>query len=346
MSAEAFHLGAFDYCDYDDTESDKLLDMLKHYFEQAVHKQTIYNRTSPAYNNCLSRIDYLAAAVAPVLLIGESGCGKSFYADRLHFSGPRRKHLPIHVECSTLDNHTVVQDFLGAVLHSGGSRHKRIIGYFTKSKDSTLFLDRICLLPMNVQQVLANVIENGMFRPIGSDAPVKFSGRIVASSDIDLRVAVEEGRFNRALFDLLTKIVITVPPLRDCPEDILSIARQMIDEICHEQGINTVRLTVPVERRLCAYHWPGNLRELHSTLYRAIHRCSGTIRLEHLIFASTFSEGGKERDDREKLISALIRTGGNIQHTADLLDVSRPTVYRRIKKYEINTKNLAQYVQS
>ena len=78
MSAEAFHLGAFDYCDYDDTDSDKLLDMLKHYFEQAVHKQTIYNRTSPAYNNCLSRIDCLAAAVAPVLLIGESGCGKSF----------------------------------------------------------------------------------------------------------------------------------------------------------------------------------------------------------------------------------------------------------------------------
>lgn len=346
MSAEAFHLGAFDYCDYDDADSDKLLDMLKHYFEQAVHKQTIYNRTSPAYNNCLSRIDYLAAAVAPVLLIGESGCGKSFYADRLHFSGPRRKHLPIHVECSTLDNHTVVQDFLGAVLHSGGSRHKRIIGYFTKSKDSILFLDRICLLPMKVQQVLANVIESGMFRPIGSDAPVKFSGRIVASSDIDLRVAVEEGRFNRALFDLLTKIVITVPPLRDCPEDILGIARQMIDEICHEQGINSVRLTVPVERRLCAYHWPGNLRELHSTLYRAIHRCSGTIRLEHLIFASAFSDGGKEHDDREKLISALIRTGGNIQHTADLLDISRPTVYRRIEKYEINTKNLAQYVQS
>ena len=121
---------------------------------------------------------------------------------------------------------------------------------------------------------------------------------------------------------------------------------QMIDEICHEQGINSVRLTVPVERRLCAYHWPGNLRELHSTLYRAIHRCSGTIRLEHLIFASAFSEGGKERDDREKLISSLIRTGGNIQHTADLLDISRPTVYRRIEKYEIDTKNLPKYAQS
>jgi DNA-binding NtrC family response regulator len=211
-----------------------------------------------------------AASNIPVLISGESGVGKELVARAIHGSGERRTRPFVAVNCGAMPENLVESILFGHEKGSFTGATERHTGKFVEASGGTLFLDEVGELPPAAQVKLLRAIQEGEVEPVGARKPVKVDVRIVSATNRDLIADVQAGRFREDLFYRLHVFPIAVPPLRERPADIPALARHFLARFAAEEGKRIRAIAPEALRLLTAFPWPGNIRQLENTLFRAV----------------------------------------------------------------------------
>jgi DNA-binding NtrC family response regulator len=295
----------------------------------------------------------LAETVAPhdttVLLRGETGTGKGLFARYLHECSARRKQPFVELNCAGLHRELTESELFGHEKGAFTGATERKLGLFEAAAGGTLFLDEIGEMDTGIQAKLLRAIEEKAFRRIGGLAEIEVDVRLIAATHRDLEEEVDEGKFREDLFYRLSVFTIKLPSLRERPEDILPLAQHFLQQFRSDAG--PVVFSDEVAAYLTAYDWPGNVRELRNVIERAcILAPPGTpLALEHLprLVNRPRREPDEDEDDdtaggttmrdaeRDQIQRALGAQSGNVKAAAEQLGISRATLYRKARKYNI-----------
>jgi DNA-binding NtrC family response regulator len=225
---------------------------------------------SPAMAAVLRMAEKAATSTIPVLVSGESGVGKELIARAIHGSGERRAKPFIAVNCGAMPENLVESILFGHEKGSFTGATERHVGKFVEATGGTLFLDEVGELPAAAQVKLLRAIQEGEVEPVGARKTIKVDVRIVSATNRDLIADVKAGRFREDLFYRLHVFPITVPPLRERPADIPALTRHFLARFAAEEAKRIRLITPEALRMLAAFHWPGNIRQLENTLFRAV----------------------------------------------------------------------------
>lgn len=293
---------------------------------------------------------------ATVLITGETGTGKEVVARALHQASPRG-HLPmVAVNCSALPEALLEAELFGHVKGAFTGAMQQRAGRFEQAQNSTLFLDEIGEMPIELQAKLLRVLQEREFQRIGSSETVRIDVRIIAASNQNLQEKVQQGTFREDLFYRLNVVPIEMPPLRERAADIPLLVHYFLAKICSVEGIPVKRITREALDRLSAYSWPGNIRQLQNAVEMAIvlsedrlDLCPADFRLpshqapKHIPAVPSHSavpDGGLDFDlavanfERSLLEQAVERSGGNKTLAADLLRMKRTTLLAKLRNLE------------
>jgi DNA-binding NtrC family response regulator len=211
-----------------------------------------------------------AASNIPVLIEGESGVGKELIARAIHGSGERRARPMVAVNCGAIPENLVESILFGHEKGAFTGATERHIGKFVEADGGTLFLDEVGELPPATQVKLLRAIQDGEVEPVGARKSVKVNVRVMSATNRDLIADVKSGRFREDLFYRLHVFPISVPPLRERAEDIPDLVRHFIARFAAEEGKRLRSVSADALQLLCAYRWPGNVRQLENTMFRAV----------------------------------------------------------------------------
>jgi len=225
---------------------------------------------SAVLKHMLQQIEAVAATTANVLILGESGVGKELVARAIHAGSSRAEAPLVKVNCASVPRELFESEFFGHVkgAFTGATRDR--VGRFQLADGGSLFLDEVAEIPIELQGKLLRVLQEREFEPVGDDRTRSVDVRVIAATNKDLEVAVEEGRFREDLYYRLSVFPITVPPLRKRKEDIVQLAVHFLDRACKDLGHSPLTLTRRQADMLTAYDWPGNIRELQNLMERAV----------------------------------------------------------------------------
>lgn len=211
-----------------------------------------------------------ASCDAPVLITGETGVGKGLLAKLIHASSKRQTEPFVSINCASIPENLLESELFGyrKGAFTGADRNKK--GLLEEAGDGTLFLDEIGEMPPPLQAKLLHVLDDAMFRPLGDTKTLRFTGRIVAATNIAVGQLLKGVRFREDLYYRLSVITIDIPPLRQRPEDLLPLAERIYRELATEIGRPAGALPAVLARRIQHHDWPGNVRELRNFLERAL----------------------------------------------------------------------------
>jgi PAS domain S-box-containing protein len=290
-----------------------------------------------------SLIEDLANVETTVLVTGESGTGKELAAEALHYSGERKDKPLVKVNCSALPESLLESELFGHVkgAFTGAIRDK--LGRFQLAQGGTIFLDEIGDVSPRVQQRLLRVLQQKEFERVGESTPVKADVRIVAATNKNLREKVKAGEFREDLYYRLNVVEVSLPPLRDRREDIPLLADHIMKKLSVKLGKEISAVSDDVLKVFMNHPWPGNVRQLEHVLEHAFILCrQNTLTIDHLppdfVAASPFGSPAsleRQTDERESILQALEKAGGNKAKTARLLGMSRRTIYRKMDELNI-----------
>jgi len=269
----------------------------------------------------------------PVLITGETGTGKERVALAIHEQGTRKGPF-VAVDCGALSPHLVESELFGHVrgAFTGADRDRK--GLLETSAGGTLFLDEIGDLPLALQVKFFRVLQDGEFRPLGTDSMRRFEGRVIAATNRDLEQAVKEGTFRAELYFRLNVLAITVPPLRSRRMDIPLLVHHFL-EMFADNG--PVTISPEASNILAEYDWPGNVRELQNCIIRMIaNRKSHRLDIPDIPALAGLSTNSSARSaldeaEREVIAKTLLDVGGNVVEAARALGLSRATLYRKMR---------------
>jgi chemotaxis protein methyltransferase CheR len=313
---------------------------LEHNFENIIGN-------SNAIQYALFKVEQVAETDSTVLILGETGTGKELIARAIHHNSQRKNRPLIKINCATLPVNLIESELFGHEKGSFTGAVAKHTGRFEVADGSTLFLDEIGELPIELQAKLLRVIEDGEFERLGSTKTIKVDVRLITATNRDLEKDVSEGRFREDLWYRLNVFPITLPPLRKRTDDIPLIAQYYLDLFTRKLGKNIDSIPVKVMKTLQSYNWPGNVRELQNVLERAVISTSGN----KLQLTETFSrsrsdqvqhdEGLKSLHDMERdyIVSVLDKTGWKIsgnKSAAEILGLKRSTLRARMEKLGIH----------
>lgn len=234
---------------------------------------------SDAFLAAVEATSRLATMDKPALIIGERGTGKELFAARLHYLSPRWGGPFIKLNCASLSEELLDAELFGHVQGAFTGANRSRIGRFEAAHEGSLFLDELATMSPRLQEKLLRVIEYGEFEPLGSSSTRQVSVRVIGATNVDLPRAVETGSFRGDLLDRLSFDVITLPPLRARPDDILLLAEHFGTNMTKELEREAFGGFAPaMEKALQDYAWPGNVRELRNVVERAVYRHEGGIR--------------------------------------------------------------------
>ncbi|MDH3626153.1 MAG: sigma 54-interacting transcriptional regulator [Acidobacteriota bacterium] len=295
-------------------------------------------------------IEKAAASDLAVLVHGESGTGKELVARALHAQGHRRKQIFLTENCAAIPESLLESELFGHVKGAFTGADKDRPGLFEQADGGTLFLDEVGDMSPAMQARLLRVLQDGDVRRVGADRSGTVDVRVIAATHRDLADEVRAERFREDLFYRLNVLQILIPPLRDRPGDVALLIDHLLDRIAGERGQPRPVIDEMVRRLLITHRWPGNVRQLENTLQRlALLAGTSPIRLEHLKADPGFArvveqeshavdaDGGFSlaRGERLELQRALSAASGNRVRAARLLGVSRATIYRKIKQFDL-----------
>jgi len=307
----------------------------------------IVTRSEPM-KNVMALTRRLASVDSTVLITGESGVGKGLIARTLHEEGSRWKNPFVTVNCGAIPENLIESELFGYVAGAfTGSRSGGKKGYFEAAQGGTIFLDEISELPLNLQVKLLQVIQERQITPVGAVDPIPIDVRIISATNRDLAALVKEGSFREDLYYRLNVVPVEVPPLRERPEDILPLIRMNLDKLNAEMGVSK-RINADAIDTLLKYPWPGNIRELQNIVERLVITSSGSVITDEDIFifikeaarenpaatSDTSLTSALDKAEREILQKAYVRYGST-RAIARVLQISQPTVVRKLKKYGI-----------
>jgi DNA-binding NtrC family response regulator len=225
---------------------------------------------SPRMKAVLKSAEKAAASDIPALIEGESGVGKEMIARAIHGSSARRAKPFVAVNCGALPDNLVESILFGHEKGSFTGATERHSGKFFEADGGTLFLDEVGELPLAAQVKLLRALQEGEIEPVGGKKPVKVDVRIVSATNRDLIADVKAGRFREDLFYRLHVFPITVPPLRTRPDDIPELVRHFLARFSVEEGKRVIAVSSEAMGLLCAFKWPGNVRQLENAIFRAV----------------------------------------------------------------------------
>ena len=325
---------------------------------------------SPAMEKLRQQIALCADSPYPVLITGESGCGKEVVAQwGLHRQTRRRQQPFLAVNCAALAPSLMEATLFGHTRGAYTGAHEAQAGYFEDAGEGTLFLDEIGELPLELQPKLLRVLENGEYQRLGETHSRRARARIIAATNRDLRQAVREGRFRADLYHRLSVFTLEVPPLRDMGADRLVLFTHFCEQLAAQLGLAPPSLDSDAQARWLAYPFPGNVRELRNIVLRLITRYPGQALTpaqllpeleqdeeaplpashltdpadaeqlllaasQHLAQAAPINlDATLNHWGRAYLEAALRRSQGNVSQAARLLGLSRSTFYTRLEAW-------------
>lgn len=294
---------------------------------------------SPAFRKAIELAKRASQSNSTVLLLGETGTGKELFAQAIHNAGPLKAKPFIPINCGAIPGELMESELFGYVdgAFSGALKGGRP-GKFELAGGGTILLDEIGDMPHNMQVKLLRVLQTGEVQRIGDSKVLKVDTRVIASTNVRLTSAIAQNRFRQDLYYRLNILQITIPPLRERGTvDIKALAKYFV-----KKNNPHCRLTPRAMEALTSYDWPGNARELENTIQRALHVCDGeTLEVEHLglprekDYASIPHHGSLREMEQKMIESTLARTNFNRAETAKKLGISRATLYRKVKQYQI-----------
>jgi len=241
---------------------------LEHNFETIIGN-------SAAIQYVLYKVEQVADTDTTVLVLGETGTGKELISRAIHNNSLRKARVLMKVNCATLPSNLIESELFGHERGAFTGAHTLQTGRFEVADGTSIFLDEIGELPLELQAKLLRVIQDGEFERLGSSRTVKVDVRVIAATNRDLEAEVRQGRFREDLFYRLDVFPITVPPLRDRTEDIPLLVEFFVEKVSKRMGKSIELLPANVMKKLHDYPWPGNVRELENVIERAVINSSG-----------------------------------------------------------------------
>ena len=296
---------------------------------------------SPLFRRLVDDLQRVAATSATVLLQGETGTGKEVLAEAIHELSPRRQQPMVRVNCAALPAALIEAELFGREKGAYTGALARQMGRFELADASSILLDEVGELPLELQPKLLRVLESGEFERVGGTRTLRVDVRIIAATNRDLAQAVAEGQFRRDLYYRLNVFPIDVPPLRERREDVQTLAWTFIKEFGEAMGKRIERIDEESLRALEAYAWPGNVRELRNVIERAMILETGPVlrlALARPVVATTGAAGTLEEAERAHIVAALVQTGWRIRGVsgaAMLLDIKPTTLESRMQRLGI-----------
>jgi chemotaxis protein methyltransferase CheR len=290
----------------------------------------------------LFKIDQIAPHTTTVLVLGETGTGKELIARAVHAHSQRKDRALVKVNCATLPANLIESELFGHEKGSFTGAHLNKQGRFEVADGTTLFLDEIGELPLDLQAKLLRVVQDGEFERVGSNKTIKVDTRIIAATNRNLEEEVRKGRFREDLWYRLNVFPITAPPLRDRLDDIPLLVDFYVREISRRMGKFIESIPETVMAALQDYHWPGNIRELENVLERAVINTSGprlhladdlTKKTTPLSAAKTL-----QSVERDYIVQVLEQTQwkvGGKNSASEILGLDRSTLRARMTKLNI-----------
>ena len=346
-AVESMKLGSLDYIPKLLVE-DKLVPLLRNIQKAQDGRQRrmpVFARDGSAFSSVMKRIKLVAPTDMSVLIFGENGTGKEHIAHHLHEKSKRSGKPFVAVDCGSLSKELAPSAFFGHVkgAFTGADSAKK--GYFHEADGGTLFLDEVGNLALETQQMLLRAIQERRYRPVGDKADRNFNVRIIAATNENLEKAVSEKRFRQDLLYRLHDFEITVPPLRDCLEDVMPLAEFFREIANKELECRVEGFSSEARKALLSYPWPGNVRELQQKIMGAVLQAQeGAVRKEHLELglAETSASAGfalrNDAEEKERIMRALKQSGGNRYTAAKILGIGRTTLYKKLEEYGLKYK--------
>jgi DNA-binding NtrC family response regulator len=302
---------------------------------------------SMATRNILQQIEQIAPTNASVLIQGESGTGKELIATAIHHHSQREHGPLVKVNCVALADSLIESELFGHDRGAFTGAHRMRKGRFELASKGTLFLDEVGDLSISTQLKLLRAIQEREIERVGGQNTIPVDVRLIAATNQGLEEAMKEGRFREELYYRLKVVTLNVPPLRERPEDITMLLDYFLNFFCEEHDKQIRGFSQPALQRLCAYGWPGNVRELRNCVESLVVTTRGDeITLQHLPpsmapasddYSITVHLGRLLEDVEQKYILRTLEVlGGNKARAAQVLGISKKTLYRRLHEYGVD----------
>jgi DNA-binding NtrC family response regulator len=339
-AVEAVRLGAADYLTKPLASPRALLAVVERILAPETESREFVT-VEPAVTRLLELVDRIAGRDISVLVTGETGSGKELVARRLHRGSTRAEGPFVAVNCAAFPESLAESELFGHERGAYTGAERQRPGRFEEASGGTLFLDEVGELAPPLQAKLLRVLEERRLRRLGGSEDIAVDVRVVAATNRDLEAEAERGGFRRDLYFRLAVVRVDLPPLRERPRDIPVLAAYLLRQLAARHGGARIELGAGAVAALERHSWPGNVRELRNVLERAaVVRGEGVIAAEDLglredapaVEAVPLDRDGRER---EAVLEALRRSGGNRDAAARLLGVSVRTLYYRLQRYGI-----------
>ena len=297
--------------------------------------------SSEVMTDLMKTVDRVAATDANVLILGENGTGKEVIAREIHRRSNRSDQIFVGVDMGSLSETLFESEMFGHVKGAFTDAREDRAGRFEIADEGTLFLDEIGNIPVSLQSKLLQVIQNRELIRVGDPHAIKIDIRLITATNRSLKKMVEQGSFREDLYYRLNTVAIEAPPLRARGEDVVLLGKTFLEEYSRKYNKPGLSLNKQAIQKLREYPWPGNVRELKHTMERTVILCEsvnlapGDLRLfegQHAAFDQSF-----KLDDVEQrtILKVMEKCRGNHSKAAQMLAISRTTLYAKLKKYGI-----------
>jgi DNA-binding NtrC family response regulator len=297
------------------------------------------NASSEVMSQLMNTVDRVAATDANVLILGENGTGKEVVAREIHRRSHRSDQIFVGVDMGSLSESLFESEMFGHVKGAFTDAREDRAGRFETADEGTLFLDEIGNIPKSSQAKLLQVIQNRELIRVGDQQAIKINIRLISATNQDLKQRVKDGHFREDLYYRLNTVALEVPPLRDRGGDIILLGKAFLDEYSRKYHKGGLQLSKKALQKLREYPWPGNVRELKHTMERAVILSENMelgpedLRLFEIQAARGDSSYKLDEVEQRTILTVMEKCRGNHSKAAQILNISRTTLYAKLKKY-------------
>ena len=350
LAVEGMKRGAFDFI-VKPWDNEKLINTLKSAYEASpknVKKEEkpvasdMYWGDSQPMMDIRRSVEKIAPTDVTVLITGENGTGKDVLAREIHAMSSRKHRPMVCVDAGAITETLFESELFGHVKGAFTDAHADHVGKFEQANGGTLFLDEIGNIPLHLQAKLLRVLQNRVVTRVGSEKQIPIDIRLICATNMDLQKMVSEGRFREDLYYRINTVKMHLPALRDRSGDVIPLAMRFLVRYAAKYRRSVETIAPDAEQRLVSHVWSGNIRELQNVIEKAVILSEGrTLRLDDLSLdtsskaTSVAATQTLEEAEEQTIRNTMARCGGNLSLVAKELGISRPTLYSKLKKYDI-----------
>ncbi len=301
----------------------------------------MYWGNTPAMLQIKRTVEKIAPTDVTVLITGENGTGKDVLAREIHARSSRKAMPMVCVDVGAITETLFESEFFGHVKGAFTDAHTDHVGKFEQANGGTLFLDEIGNIPLHLQAKLLRVLQNRTVTRVGSEKQIPVDIRLICATNMDLEKMVAEGRFREDLYYRINTMHIALPALRERLEDVMPLAERFLAMYAEKYRRNVVGIGADAAQLLKSHAWSGNIRELQNTIEKAVILSEGTslkaedFSLEKKPAVKSSPKQTLDEAEDQTIRDTMARCNGNLTLVAKELGISRPTLYSKLKKYDI-----------